>query len=197
MILLTLLMSIIAALIPINVFSFQRTFFFYPLFVLGYYMGKSDIWKKIRGINKWVCISVIFVYLVFIHLVVYKLSYFPDLNLAGRYNRFGHLNWIATPVMRCIMYLYFLPITICVLSIIPDIPFFHNNGKNTMFYLLYHPFFILVLAQIQKYYAIPTSTIAILFYMIANMFIMYWLNKIYILRFLTRPISTIRKKKIQ
>ena len=195
MMLLTLVMSVVAAFIPINVFSFQRTFFFFPLFVLGFYMSKSDVWKRIRGLNKWVCVSIIFAYIVFIQLVIYKLSFFPDNLLAGRYSRFGHFNWVVTPVLRCLMYLYFLPLTVCVLSIIPDLPFFHNNGKNTMFYLLYHPFFILALAQIQKYYEIPTSPIAIFFYMIANMFIMYWLNKINILRFLTRPISMIRKQE--
>ena len=195
MVLLTLVMSVVAALIPINVFSFQRTFFFFPLFVLGFYMSKSDVWKKIRGLNKWVCVCVIFAYIVFIQLVIYKLSYFPDNFLAGRYYRFGHLNWVLTPVLRCLMYLYFLPLSVCILSIIPDLPFFHNNGKNTMFYLLYHPFFVLLLAIIQKYYDIPTSPIAIFSYMLANMFIMYWLNKLYVLRFLTRPISMIKKKR--
>ena len=195
MLLLSIGLSIIAAFIPINDFSFQRTFFFFPFFILGYYMKKRSLWGYIRNLNKWICILVIVAYIIAIQLVIYKFSYFPDNFLYGRYNHFNHFNWIATPVIRWLMYLWLLPLTICILAIIPDTLFFQKNGKDTMFYLMYHPYFVLLLAMIQNMYCIPTSPLAIFSYMVANMFIMYWLNKLYVLRFLTRPISMIKKKK--
>ena len=64
-----------------------------------------------------------------------------------------------------------------------------------MFYLLYHPFFIWIIKQLIIKYNLPTNIGAIILYMIANMFIMYWLNKVTLFRFLTKPFSIFKNKK--
>ena len=186
----SLFASIVAGFVPLDFcMSFQRTFYFFPFFLLGYYIHKEDLWCRIRSIKKIISIPIAIVYFA----IIYFLPNFPDSMLTGCYNYYcGLADWKIMLVLRAFSYLWVLPLTFCVISIIPDTIFFQKNGKDTMFYLLYHPFFILIMRQLIVQFNLPSNIIANVLYMAANMFLMYWLNKIYVLRFLTRPISMIK-----
>ena len=191
----SLLMAIIAGFVPLDFcLSFQRTFYFFPFFLLGHYIHKQELWSKIRRIKKVISISVI----VFYFAIIFFLPNFPDSMLTGCYNYYcGLANWKIMLALRVFSYIWVLPLAFCVISVIPDTSFLQKNGKDTMFYLLYHPFFIWFVKQMVIKYSLPTNILAILLYMIINMFVMYWMNKINILRFLTKPVSIIRNINIE
>lgn len=193
MLILSIVVSLAAGFVPLGgLCSFQRTFFFFPFFLLGYLVHQEDLWGKIRSLRKTITIPIILVYFTIICFI----PNFPDSMLTGSfYYMSGLADWRVMFGLRAFAYLWTLPLTICVLSVIPDIKFFQKNGKDTMFYLLYHPFFIWIIKQLIIKYNLPTNIGAIILYMIANMFIMYWLNKVTLFRFLTKPFSIFKNKK--
>lgn len=189
----SLFASMAAGFVPLDFcMSFQRTFYFFPFFILGYYIHKEDLWCRIRSIRKIISIPIIIIYFS----IIYFLPNFPDSMLTGCYNYYcGLADWKIMLALRAFSYLWVLPLTFCVISIIPDTRFFQKNGKDTMFYLLYHPFFIWIMKQLVIKYNLPTNILAILLYAAVNMFIMYWMNKVMVFRFFTKPISILNNKK--
>ena len=185
--------SLLAGFVPLNgEFSFQRTFALFPYFLLGYFFHKYDLWKKIRGLNKWVCGAVVLAYFIIVLLI----PNFPDSMCSAHLNYFhGLTDWKVMFGLRVVSYLWMLPLTICVINLIPDCKFFAEQGKNTMFYLLYHPYFIWIMYWCVINFNAPTSTLFLFIYTAVSMVAMYWLSKIPVLNFLTKPITTIRSKK--
>lgn len=187
--------SLLAGFVPISAqFAFQKTFAFFPFFLIGYYIHKYGYWSIIRGFNKWVCGVIIVGY--FIVLIIIK--NFPVLLCTEHLHFFTFGSWKSTLFMfgiRALSYLWMLPLTICVLNVIPDCRFFAEQGKNTMFYFLYHPFFIWLMNLFVTKYNAPTSSLFLLLYTIISVFIMYLLSKIPVLNYFTKPITTLKRKK--
>lgn len=186
MIPLTIVLSLLVGFIPLGAeFSFQRTFFFFPFFYLGYHIKKSQLWGKIRSIKKKNSLGIIIVYI----LVVFFIPNFPDSMLTGSFHYMsGIANWKIMLLLRACSYLWVLPLTISVLSIIPDNSIFARNGQDTLFYFLFHPFFIKLMYLGTSAYKMPTCSACLLFYTIVSMMIMYWMAKIPFLTFLTKPL---------
>ena len=184
--------SIIVGFIPIGgEFSFQRTFTFFPFFLLGYYIHKLRLWSRIRNIKTWKCMSIIIAYSIAIMMI----PNFPDSMLTGSLHYWkGLTNWMVMMGLRIASYFWMLPFVICVLNIIPNCKFFAEQGKNTIFYLLYHPYLIWVVNYCVISYQLPSSTLFLILYTIISMSIMYWLSKIPLLNYLTKPVTTIRSK---
>lgn len=185
--------SMLAGFVPLGVefFVFQKTLVFFPYFLFGYYIHKYDLWKKIRGLNKWMCSAIIIAYFIIIMLI----PNFPDSMCTGHlYYFYGLADWKIMFVLRALSYVWMLPLTICVLNVIPDCKLFAEQGKNTMIYYLYHPYFIWLMNWSVVNFHFPTSTISLFVYTIISMYIMYWLSKISLLNYLTKPLTTIRSK---
>lgn len=185
--------SLLAGFVPLTgEFTFQKTFAFFPYFLLGYYLHKYDLWKKIRGLNKWICGAVIVAYFVIILLI----PNFPGSMCTAHLNYFcGFADWKIMFGLRVVSYFWMLPLTICVINVIPDCKFLAEQGENTMFYFLYHPYFIWLMNWCVVKFNAPTSTVFLFLYTAVSLFAMYWLSKIPVLTFLTKPITTIRSKK--
>lgn len=172
-------------------FSFQRTFTFFPYFLLGYYIHKYSLWKKIRNIRIWKCIVVILLYFI----VILMIPSFPDSMLFGSFHYWtGVTSWDKMFALRILSYFWTLPLTFCVLSVIPNCKFFAKEGKNTVFYLLYHPYFVWLIHFIVTRYHIPSSSPFLILYIIIGMFFMCYLCKMTLLNFLTKPITMLRKQ---
>ena len=189
----SIIVSLLVGFIPIRgEFSFQRTFTFFPFFLMGYYMHKYNLWDKIRGIKNWMCITVIVIYF----LVILLIPNFPDSMLTGSFHYWSGLGgWKKMFLLRVASYFWMIPLTICVLNVIPNCKFLAEQGENTMFYFLYHPYFIWLMHWCVVKFNAPTSTLFLFLYTAVSLFAMYWLSKIPVLNFLTKPITTIRSKK--
>jgi Fucose 4-O-acetylase and related acetyltransferases len=189
-----LVISLLAGFIQLGreFFVLQKTLVFFPYFLLGYFIHKYNLWARIRSLNKWMCGTIIIVYFILIMLI----PNFPDSMCTEHLNYFyGLADWKIMFALRVISYLWMLPLTICVINVIPDCKFFAEQGKNTMFYYLYHPYFIWLMNWCVVNYHAPTSTIYLFIYTIISMYIMYWLCKIPLLNYLTKPITTLRNRK--
>lgn len=185
------ILSLFAGFVPLcGEFSFQRTFVFFPYFLLGYYIHKFALWKRIRGIKTWKCLIVIVLYFI----VIMMIPNFPDSMLFGSFHYWtGVATWYIMLFLRLLSYLWVLPLTICVLSIIPNCKFFAEKGKDTMFYFLYHPYFVWLIHFLVVRYHAPSSSPYMILYTIIGIFIMYYLSRIPFLVFLTKPITVLRK----
>jgi fucose 4-O-acetylase-like acetyltransferase len=184
--------SLLAGFAPQDIgYTFQKTLVFFPYFLLGYYIHKYDLWKKIRALNKIKCGIFIIIYFVLIMLI----PNFPDSMCTGNFSYFvGLADWRVMFVLRAVSYFWMLPLAICVMNVIPDCPLFAEQGKNTMFYYLYHPFFIWLMNWFVINYNLPTSAFFLVIYTIISLYAMYWLSKIPLLVYLTKPITSIRSK---
>lgn len=189
----SILASLLIGFIPFgNEFSIQRTFTFFPFFLIGYYIHKHNLWSKIRGIKTWLCVSVIVAYFIAIMII----ANFPDSMLTGSFHyRSGLGNWKVMLALRLAGYFWMLPLAICFLSVIPDFKFFASQGKNTMFYYLYHPFFIWLMNYCVVRFGAPASPFSLILYTVISMFIMYWLSKVPPLNYLTKPLTIAKQKK--
>ncbi len=187
---LSIVFSILAGFIPIGgEFSLQRTFTFFPYFLLGYFIHKYELFAIIRRFKAWKSISVIIVYVIIIFLI----PNFPDSMLTGSFHYWSGLSsWLIMMVLRIVSYFWMLPLAICVMNVIPDCHLFSEQGKNTMFYYLYHPFFIWLMNWFVINYNLPSSAFFLIIYTIISMYAMYWLSKIPLLVYLTKPITSIR-----
>ncbi len=170
--------------------AFQKTLVFFPYFLFGYYIHKYDLWKKIRALSKVKCGIIIIFYLI----VVLLIHNFPVSMVTGSLSYSVGSDWRIMFVLRALGYFWMLPLSICVMNVIPDCPLFAEQGKNTMFYYLYHPFFISLMNWCIISFNIPSSALFMGIYTIISLFAMYWLSKIPLLNYLTKPVTTIRSK---
>lgn len=189
---LCVILALVVGFIPVGTaFSFQRTFFFFPFFLLGYYLKQKQVWSKIRNVKKWYSLGII----AFYFLIICLIPNFPDSVLTGSFHyKCGLASWKTLIALRAACYLWMLPLALSVLNIIPDKSFFAVKGKDTLFYLLFHPFFIRLMYYGVQHLQLPTNSLCLLLYTVVSMFIMYWMTKIPFLYFLTKPISFKSKK---
>lgn len=186
-----LILSVFIGFVPIGVnFSFQRTFTFFPYFLIGYCLHEKGWWNRIRCIKKWKSL----LWLTVCFFIILMIPVFPDWVLTGSlpYNSKNepvNVSVVMAIIYRVLSYIWMLPMAICVLCILPDGKFFSTKGKDTLFYLLYHPFFIWVISFLVIKNNIPTSFPFMIIYVAVNMTIMYWLSKIKFFQILTKPFS--------
>lgn len=181
---LSLVLSIIAGFIPIGrEFSFQRTFAFYPYFLLGYYMRHKEWMTKLRGINYRWCCAVILIYVVAIAVM----PHIP-LSMLVQFHYYSELGNIPVALaMRCASYLWMLPLTLAVIAVIPDVKWMAKDGSESLFFYVYHAFLIGVLHLIVLYWHIPTSFITIVLYTVVIALLLHLANKVKVLRLLSKP----------
>lgn len=123
-----------------NYLSLSRTFVFFPMFLLGYYLTKEQIHKLTRPSFKVLAIAPFIAVFIFYYV-------FPDINYEWLFGSkpYSALDTSAMIGMLVRLGLYVLS-TIMVLSFLAFVPknkyFFTNLGKNTLYVYLLHGFFI-------------------------------------------------------
>ncbi|GGE52369.1 putative membrane-bound acyltransferase YkrP [Pullulanibacillus camelliae] len=124
--------------------SIDRTFTFFPIFLLGYMLNKKDFLILRRSTFKWISIPV----LIGIFAVCYTI--FPDslrtwLLCSNSYADMGAGDWTGG-VFRAFFYLAMLVTTFSFLAIVPSKQFsFTKYGQRTLYIYLLHGFFIKII----------------------------------------------------
>ena len=128
-----LLFSIAIGFVPVNnEFAFQRTFVYWPFFLMGYYIKQEGTIGMIRGYNKWVALIICMLLLVLTYL------YIPVM-----YNNTCYINLPDEMIVRIIQLTVASVLCLCFLIIGRErIPFVTELGKFTLLIYLLHPPFV-------------------------------------------------------
>ena len=134
------IVSIIFGFIPLGrEFSFQRTFAFFPYFLLGFNAKRLDGYAKLNKINALYACGVVVLYVI----VVFVIGHFPLSMLV----QFFHYSELGNPIiglgMRIVSYIWMLPLTLAILRLFDNVSVFYTQGKNTLFYYVYHMYAIM------------------------------------------------------
>lgn len=185
----SLLISLMAGYVPLGFeFSFQRIFAFFPYFYLGYMIKQENAFDKIRGFNNWVCLGIIALYVI-------AIAFGPTIPRCIFTERCHYYEGM-TPLYRVFFYCMTLPATISVLNLVPDCKFFADEGKRTMSYYIYHPYFIYLFMCLSGagLGVLPSSLPFILLYSVICFISCYFLARVPLLNFLINPLKYKKKK---
>lgn len=174
--------SLLAGLVPIGrEISFQRTFAFYPYFVLGYYF--KDVYSQLRKVPLIIPLGVILIYAI---IVLYKTL--PQINILLQRTPYNYSEIVTSVLNRCLFYIWTLPISLSIIAIFPNIKFFSQEGRYTLFYYMFHMFFVLFFRYLVINLGLTCNVLSVLVYAIGSFVIMRLLRDIPILYFMTSPL---------
>lgn len=185
---LLLAVSLIAGFIPLGrVLSFQRTFAFYPYFVLGYYL--KDNYCMMRSIPKVIPVGVIIIYALIIILTEIP-------QISPLLQRMPYvLSSLETSISnRCFFYIWTLPITLSIISLFPDVKYFSKEGQYTLFYYLYHMFFVLAFRCIVIHFGVECNVLTVFTFSVISLLVMGMMRRKQFFVFLSSPFSFVKTK---
>ena len=166
----SLLISIFGGFIHVsNLLSLQRLFTFMPLFFLGYY-AKEYGWFKKNYQLKW--------YYLFLPIVLIVIENIIRLDYWGRSPYDSMLDLIRR--------IFFLTSSVFIswgiIKLLPlNISLFSKEGKDVLFYYMYHSIVLYFIAAILQWMGIVANGYILLLVFISTMVILYFLRKIKIL----------------
>lgn len=183
----SILIGVFSGFVPLySIFSLQRVFSMAPFFMLGFFCRQEKL--SIRGIKKLHPLLAI-AFLILVYIFVSRLD-FPMLSfLRGKYPYiyFKDYSLWLLPLVRLAVYVGSIVTSICVMRLIPEKKsWMSNEGINTLLYYLYHPFIIVGMQFGERFINLPSSLIAMLFYTVLIVFIIWLLIKIKFFRDLPR-----------
>ena len=180
----SLLLSLLAGFVPVGrELSFQRTFAFFPYFLIGYYMREKDWLTTLRNMNRKWYYGLILLYVIAIALI----PHIP-LSMLVQFHHYRELGSMPVAlVMRCASYLWMLPLTQAVIATIPDVKWMSEAGKDSLFYYVYHAFLIGVLHLMSLYWHLPTDFMSILLYTTVIVCVLHLTSKVRLLKLLSKP----------
>lgn len=135
-----IIVSILSGLVPLGrELSFQRTFAFYPFFLLGYYASHQNFYIRLRDVSMKYALWIIMLYVI----IIFSIKHFP-LSMLVQFFHYGELGHPAVGMgLRIASYIWMLPITIAMLRLLANLSLFYEQGKNTLFYYIYHMYAIM------------------------------------------------------
>ena len=182
--------SLLAGFVPLGrIMSFQRTFAFYPLFVFGYYL--KDWYVKLRSIPKLVPVAVLLLYVVLIFF-----TSVPPINVLLQRTPYDTANIAMSILSKGFFYAWTIPISLSVISLFPDIKLFSKEGSYTLFYYMYHMFFVLLFRYLVINTGLECDILTVFIYAFVSFATMALLRHITVFSFLINPLSFIKKKSI-
>ena len=134
----SLVMMIAAGFVPLTTeFSFQRTFCYFPIFVMGNMVRGTDLIHKIQGINKVFAISMI--------LLVVAVMYYTHPNLLwllhGKRPFYDYPAIFALgPFLKLLWFVSVSTVSALFVAIVPDVPLLASEGRKTLTIYLFHYF---------------------------------------------------------
>lgn len=187
---LVLAVSLLMGFVPLGrEMSFQRTFAFYPLFVLGYYL--RDYYERLRVVPKVIPITAIVAYAVLIIATT-----FPPISVLLERSAYNTSNMLLGVIARVAFYVWVIPISLSVIAVFPDNKYFSQEGKQTMFYYMYHMFFVLFFRYIVINKGLECNIMTVLAYAVLSFAAMRLLRNVPFLVFLTNPSKVFSMNKI-
>lgn len=195
----SIVISLFGGYVPIGgVLSIQRSFTFLPFFLIGYLIKEKKSLDMIR-----ISPIIATILIAIISAIVLPISNMENGGeqihsvMMGTYSYFKGEDFIPHPLLsRSIFLIASSIMCLCVLSVFPNkiIPLITSNGKNTLFFFVYHAFvFRLILLFFSKN-MIETNTLNLLIGAILVMIILMVLKNISFLWWLLNPISKSIKK---
>lgn len=132
--------SLLSGFIPLGrELSFQRTFAFFPYFLLGYYAKRLDGYVKLKAFNVRYAWGIASLYAI----IIFAIGHFPLSMLV----QFFHYSELGNPIiglgMRMASYVWMLPLTLAILRLFANVSVFYTQGKDTLFYYIYHMYAIM------------------------------------------------------
>ncbi|MFE8698009.1 acyltransferase family protein [Cytobacillus sp. FJAT-53684] len=140
-----------------SLLSLSRTFVFFPLFLIGYYMKKEHIFCLLKPKIKVAAISIFAIVFAGFYL-------FPDINyewlLGSKTYSEMEVTSISALFTRLGFYILSLVMVFSFFSLVPRKQYFFTNlGKNTLYVYLLHGFFIRIFREsdLQNYFTKPEN----------------------------------------
>ena len=169
------------------VLSLQRTVTLAPFFMTGYYCGRNSVdLSKVRRIP--ISVSLVFLSLLWIGCLMVKS--FPlrqFLNGSVTYAFFDGYSPLVLTVLRLVQYALCVFSSVCVLRLIPTKESWLSvQGRNTLYYYVFHTPIILGIAALGDLINLPGSSFAILLYTSTIVFVICLLVKIPFFRAIPR-----------
>ena len=172
------------------VLSLQRTFTLAPFFMIGYCCGRE---KVDLNIIKRLPAAVAILALILLGYGTSKIEDFHLLQFLRGMEPFSYFEGYSPVFLSCMrlcMYLVCMLVSICVLRLIPSKESWLSvQGRDTLFYYVYHPLIIYAIVGIGKHVTLPGSLPAVLIYAVLNTLIIWVLLKIPFFRILPRIFS--------
>lgn len=180
-IILSIVIAIFVSFIPLgSEFAFQRTFAFYPYFLLGYSMKRKNMLAKLYDIPLWIGVLMIAIYAT----IVFIVPHIP-LSMLEQFHTFYDIKWI--PVLLLISYFWMLPLALAVIRVIPDVSLFAKYGSQTMFFFIYHVYFVYFAHRLVYDLGWPSTFPYLLGYTFVSVVFLAILTKSRILNALVKP----------
>ncbi|MBU8878929.1 acyltransferase family protein [Bacillus sp. FJAT-29790] len=140
-----------------NFLSLSRTFVFFPLFLIGYYMKKEDFYTLLKPQIRTVA-------LIIFAVVLLGFSLYPSINyewLLGSkpYIEMGSAS-ISALFIRLGFYSLSLIMVFCFFSFVPRKQYFFTDiGKYTLYVYLLHGFFVRIfrVSDVQNFFNKPVN----------------------------------------
>lgn len=182
-------LSVISGFIPYgNILSIQRTFAFYPFFLLGYYIHQGKIKSKLWRWSDLVSYIIMIIIVLFILLGLYPKNCRELLSGSGSYD--------YSQVVEKIYMLFLSTVaSISVFNIICENKILTNIGKDSLLYYLYHGLIIkFAVIPLLNCFDLPKSFPFILLYSAIIIVLIYYIGKFGFFRQLVYPFNYQRNK---
>lgn len=140
-----------------NYLSLSRTFVFFPLFLLGYFMKKEHFYALFKPQIKVAAICILAI--VFAGFYLYPEVNYEWLLGSKPYSELEVAS-ISAVITRLGFYLLSLMMVFSFFSLVPRKQYFFTNlGKNTLYVYLLHGFFIRIFREsdVQNYFTKPEN----------------------------------------
>lgn len=180
---LAVIASVCCGLIPQGrVLSIQRTFHYFPFFLLGYYTKQGKI--KAQLWNNWISYAIIGVVIILVCFNFYPANSRILLSGADKYN-------VSDFSAKAFLLLCAFSLSLSVFYIAKPNNFFCYFGVNSMVYYLYHGLIVeFLLLPLVRHFNWPNSFPYMLLYFSVTVLIVFVLSKIKLFIWLTNPIFT-------
>lgn len=196
-ILVSIICCLISGFVPLTYeFSFQRTLYFLPFFMLGHYWRviENSTKKYIRISSEFACFIICIALLnCFIIVGIYDRTFYGFLY--GSYNYIGL--GINGMIVRCLFLFVSFIVSLSVFSacrLLKANEIVLRIGENTMFYFIYHVPCIWAIRILISVLHLPMEFPFLMIYYIGVMSILYMLAQIRLFHSLLTPISYIMQK---
>jgi hypothetical protein len=182
-----IVLNLVASQIPYGFCSFQHICSFYLYFLAGYYARRYEGLQWLRSQSWKVALGILWVYAV---VVVTTGIGMQEMYLSPWlvYGSFGTPRALFA-VYRICAYLFQIPITLAVLRLGLNTQNVTLDGKNTMFYYIYHWYFVFLLRYVVMKMGLTPNFWEASLCAIIIIVILYGLSKF---RFLHKPLEFYR-----
>ena len=183
--------GILAGFIPISTeMSFQRTFCYLPLFLLGYYTKNLDLQTWVKRIPRYLSIGGLIIIILSLYV------FLRDKDLEHIVTGSVYYTQPTYALYRFLMYIAAFVSGLFIMNITPTkYSWISKYGQQTMFIFLYHSFIIRAIKRFSHQHIINIDTTLAIILSIAIMALMFLLLRFKILRQLTNPITFFKKHK--